>query len=182
MDDKFRQLSDDGLVSRAKRGEQEAYTELVRRVQERIYRTIFAMTRNPEDADDLTQETFMSAYKALKDFRRRSSFYTWVYRIAVNVTLNFLKKKGREKGREDLDEELCSLESGLPSGLSPEEDSMNRELREKLEAAIRNLPLAYRLAFSLVVFDGLPHARAAEILGCSENTVSWRIHKARKML
>lgn len=182
MNENMQDAADDGLVERAKSGRVEAYVELVRRIQEKIYHTIFGMTRNHEDADDLTQETFMYAYKALGSFEQKSSFYTWAYRIAVNLTLNYLKKKGREKGREDFEDNAAVFDRTEYAALSPEGDSLNKELKEKLEEAIEKLPLAYKAAFNLVVLQGMSHGQAAGLLGCSENTVSWRMHKARKML
>lgn len=175
-------LSEDNLIERSLAGQVEAYAELVRRFQERIYRTIYGMTRNHDDADDLAQETFLSAFRSLRSFRRKSSFFTWVYRIAVNMTLNFLKKKSREKGREDFAEDAPVHDRAEYAALSPEGDSLQKELRERIDEAVAGLPLPYRSAFALVVFQGLSHGRAADILGCSENTVSWRMHKARKML
>src|SRR6266513_282096 len=84
---------DTALVQRSRKGEMAAYDELVRRYQERIYATIYHMTSNHEDANDLAQETFVKAYQALKSFKGGSSFYTWIYRIAVNKTINFLKQR-----------------------------------------------------------------------------------------
>jgi RNA polymerase sigma-70 factor (ECF subfamily) len=182
MIDTFGKPADDALVARAKHGDIEAYAELVSSVQVRIYRTIFGMTRSHEDTDDLSQETFLYAYRALPHFRQKSSFYTWVYRIAVNLTLNFLKKKHREKNREEFEEGISVFDRAERIAHSPEGDSLKKELNQKLEEAIGTLPLAYRAAFNLVVFQGMSHGRAAEVLGCSENTVSWRMHKARKML
>jgi len=182
MNENMQTLADDKLVDLAKSGRIEAYAELARRVQEKIYHTIFGMTRNHEDADDLIQETFMSAYKALGSFKQRSSFYTWVYRIAVNLTLNFLKRKGREKGREGFEDNASVYDRIEYAAMSPEGDSLKKELKEMLEEAIESLPLAYKATFNLVVFQGMSHGRAAEVLGCSENTVSWRMHKARKTL
>jgi RNA polymerase sigma-70 factor (ECF subfamily) len=105
-----------------------------------------------------------------------------VYRIAVNLTLNFLKKRSREKGREDFEDTASIFDRAEYAALSPEGDSLKSELKEKLKEAIETIPLAYKAAFNLVVLQGMSHGRAAEILGCSENTVSWRMHKARKML
>ncbi|MCX6560761.1 MAG: sigma-70 family RNA polymerase sigma factor [Candidatus Aminicenantes bacterium] len=174
--------ADDVLVERAQAGDVDAFAELAGRLQERIYRTILGMTRSPEDADDLTQDAFMTAFRSLKSFRRNSSFYTWVYRIAVNLTLNHLKKKGREKGRAPFEDGAAVLDkTGYAAG-SPEGGSLNRELKGKLEEAIGRLRPVYQAAFNLVVVQGMSHGRAAEVLGCSENTVSWRMHKARKML
>jgi RNA polymerase sigma-70 factor (ECF subfamily) len=182
MNNKVEEFGDDRLVELAKKGQIDAFAELARRLQEKVYHTIFGMTRNHQDADDLTQETFMYAYKALKGFKQKSSFYTWVYRIAVNLTLNFLKKKGKEKGREDFEDSASVFDKAAYTALSPEGDSLKKELKEKLDEAIKSLPLAYKASFNLVVFQGMSHSQAAEILGCSENTVSWRMHKARKML
>jgi len=156
--------------------------ELVRRLQERIHRMIYGMTRNPQDADDLTQETFMTAYRSLPRFKGRSSFYTWLYRIAVNLTLNHLKKRGREKGFQPFKDGVAVPDKAESAGRSPLGDSARRELEERLAEAVAVLPPPYRAAFQLVVVEEFTHARAAEILGCSENTVSWRMHKARKML
>jgi RNA polymerase sigma-70 factor (ECF subfamily) len=182
MNGKMEELGDDRLVELAKKGSLDAFAELARRLQEKVYHTIFGMTRNHQDADDLTQETFLYAYRALEGFKQKSSFYTWVYRIAVNLTLNYFKKKGQERGRQDFEDKAPVFDKAAYTDLSPEGDSLKKELREKLDEAIASLPLAYRAAFHLVVFQGMSHGQAAEILGCSESTVSWRMHKARKML
>src|SRR5690348_256337 len=86
-------VDEDVLVHRARRGDLKAYDDLVRRYQERIYATIYHMTANHEDANDLAQESFIKAFQALKSFKGGSSFYTWLYRIAVNKTINFLKQR-----------------------------------------------------------------------------------------
>jgi len=178
MDD----LSDERLALEAKMGSREAFSELVRRYRERIYHTIFRFTRHSGDADDLAQETFMTAYESVKKFEQKSSFYTWIYRIAVNRTLNFLKKSKKERGREKYIEGNAHAEAPRSQVFSPEIDSEGKELGEKMDEAIRSLPAAYQSAFVLVSFQGMTHAQAATVLGCSENTVSWRMHKARKML
>jgi len=175
-------FADDDLVGRAQSGDLDAFTELAGRIQEKVYHTILGMTRNQEDAGDLTQETFMIAYRSLKNFKRQSGFYTWVYRIAVNLTLNFLKKKGKEKGTESFEDKSAVFDRAGYEAASPEGDSLNRELKDRIDDAIGSLALPYRSAFNLVVNQGMSHGQAAKILGCSENTVSWRMHKARKML
>ncbi len=174
--------ADDILVERAQAGEADAFAELAGRLHERVYRTILGMTRSPEDADDLTQETFMAAFKSLQSFRRESSFATWIHRIAVTRTLNHLKKKGREKARVSYEDGEAVLDKAAYASRTPEGGSAERELADRLEAAIGRLKPVYRAAFSLVAVQGMSHAQAAELLGCSENTVSWRMHKARKML
>jgi len=175
-------LPDDSLVDTAKKGNLEAFTELVRRYQRRIYHTVFRFTKNHLDADDLAQETFMKAFKSLKEFKQKSSFYTWLYRIAVNLSLNFLKKKDREKGREDFVENYSPSGKAKLSASSPENYSLKKEAGKKLSEAINSLPLAYKVSFILVVYQGMTHGQAAQVLRCSENTVSWRMHKARKIL
>jgi RNA polymerase sigma-70 factor (ECF subfamily) len=176
MDDE----GEDRLVERAQGGDLDAYAELIRRYRERIYRTIFRFTRNHEDTDDLAQETFLRAFKELRRFRRRSGFYTWVYRIALNLSFNHLKKRKKEVDGQKYFDPLPGLEKAALG--SPEEASAAGELRDRLAAAVDSLPRRYHAAFHLVVFQGLTHGQAARILGCSENTVSWRMHKARRIL
>lgn len=174
--------SDDNLVEQAKKGDVEAFTKLARRFQERIYYTILVLTKNDQDADDLTQETLLQAFKSLKNFKQRSSFYTWIYRIAVNLTLNFLKRKPRAYGSDMLKESQTVEWSSSISNLSPESHSLRKELLNRLRDAIDSLPFPYKTSFTLVVFQGMTHGQAARVLRCSEKTVSWRMHKARRML
>lgn len=171
---------DDRLVERAQRGDLASYTELVRRYRERIYQTIFRLTRNHEDTDDLAQETFMRAFRELGRFRRRSGFYTWVYRIALNLSFDLLRRRKKELGWQEYRDRWPERDAGSHSG--PEAVSAARELRDRLRAAVDSLPRPYRSAFILVVHQGLSHGQAARVLGCSEKTVSWRMHKARKAL
>ncbi len=173
---------DEILVEEARRGGTEAFAELARRYQRRIFRLIYGMTRNSLDADDLTQEVFLAAFKSLPTFGRKSGFYTWLYRIAVNHALNFLKKRRREKERDDFDENLTPSDDVGAASSSPEGSSIRGELEDKIRQAIDSLPPHLRASFLLVVDQGMSHAEAAAILGCSKNTVSWRMHKARKRL
>jgi RNA polymerase sigma-70 factor (ECF subfamily) len=176
-------LSDDQLVVHARKGDVDAFTELARRHHEKVFQTILWMTKNRQDADDLCQEAFLHAYKHLKKFKQKSSFYTWMYRIAVNLTLNFLKKRMREKKRSAKPVEDCIQEGGVfPDRFSPEKSSLRKELRQKLKQAIDSLPDPYKMSFVLVVIQGMSHSQASEVLGCSESTISWRMFKARKLL
>ena len=173
---------DDVLVEEARRGAVAAFSELAGRHQQRVYRLIYGMTRNHSDADDLSQEVFLTAFRSISGFNGRSSFYTWLYRIAVNQTLNFLKKRGREKDRAGFHENLPYGDEARAAAYSPEGNSVRGELQGCVAEAVDGLPAHFRASFLLVVDQGLSHAEAARALGCSENTVSWRMHKARKLL
>jgi RNA polymerase sigma-70 factor (ECF subfamily) len=170
------------LVEEARQGSREAFAELVRRHERRVYGLVFRMVRNHSDADDLAQEVFLTAFRSIASFRRGSSFYTWIYRIAVNVSLTFLKKRSREKDRAEFREDLAGRGPGGDRAPSPEARSVLNELGSKIEEAVDALPVRFRASFVLVAGQGLSHAEAAQVLGCSENTVSWRMHKARKLL
>jgi len=175
------ELSDEQLVAEAKNGCLEAFSNLVERHQNKIYQAIRRFVSNHEDAADLTQETWMHAFRSLRSFRREASFSTWVYRIAINLTLNHLKSQKKQK-KESLEEQKQRIEADSKQGLSSLAAAEDFELREKVELALTNLPLPYRSAFILVALEGMSHRQAANILGCSENTVSWRMHKARQWL
>src|SRR5580693_939153 len=131
------------LVKRARNGDLSAYDDLVKRYQERIYATIYHMTSNHEDANDLAQEAFIKAYQALKSFKGGSSFYTWVYRIAVNKTINFLKQR-KNRVQISLNDVDFNAENdpdlvALTSERTPRRDLNLLELQEKLNAAMLKL-------------------------------------------
>jgi RNA polymerase sigma-70 factor (ECF subfamily) len=172
-------ISDEVLVDRSKDGDVDAFSALACRYQERIYNLVLGMTKNHLDADDLSQETFLHAYRSLKSFKQQASFYTWLYRVAVNLTLNHLKKGNREKDKKDAEIENIAHESRVSS---PDSLALRKELRLKLKAAIEGLPVIYRTSFILVELHGMSHSEASFICKCSEKTISWRIHRARKML
>lgn len=170
------------LVDEARRGGREAFAELVRLHERRVYGVALRMAGNPADADDLAQEVFLTAWRSIGSFRSGSSFYTWLYRITVNTSLTFLKRRSREKNRAPFDETLAvgGPSTGLPPG--PEGRSALNEMASRIGEAVASLPAPFRATFALVVDQGLSHADAARVLGCPENTVSWRMHKARKLL
>ncbi|MDB6020463.1 MAG: polymerase, sigma-24 subunit, subfamily [Pedosphaera sp.] len=174
------------LVRRAREGDMGAYDDLVRRYQERIYATIYHMTSNHEDANDLAQEAFIKAYQALKSFKGGSSFYTWVYRIAVNKTINFLKqRKNRVQiSLNDLDfnaEHDPDLVA-LVSDKTPRRDINLAELQEKLNAALLKLSEHHRLVVTLHDVQGLSHEEIATIMDCNIGTVRSRLFYARQQL
>ena len=174
------------LVREAQKGDLAAYDDLVRRYQERIYATIYHMTSNHEDANDLAQDTFIKAYQALKSFKGGSSFYTWVYRIAVNKTINFLKqrKNRTHMSLNDLDfnaEHDPDLVA-LVSDKTPRRDANLAELQEKLNGAMQKLSEPHRLVVTLHDVQGLAHEEIAEIMDCNIGTVRSRLFYARQQL
>ncbi|MDI6846221.1 MAG: sigma-70 family RNA polymerase sigma factor [Candidatus Saccharicenans sp.] len=170
------------LIARARKGEVEAFMNLIKDYQRPIFSLIYRLTGNREDAADLTQETFLKAFSGLKDFREKSGFYTWLHRIAVNQTLNFLKKSSTRREKLEYLDEIKQDDPGVAAVPSPEESSIREEFRSRLQATLEELPMVYKLPFFLVIFQGMSHAEAAKVLGCSEGTVSWKIHEARKMI
>lgn len=177
---------EDAMVRRAQKGDLAAYDELVRRYQQRIYATVYHMTSNHEDANDLAQEAFIKAYQALKTFKGGSSFYTWVYRIAVNKTLNFLKQR-KNRTAMSLNDLDFSAENdpdlvALISEKTPRRDAVLSELQQKLNEAMQQLSEPHRLVVTLHDVQGLAHEEIAEIMECNVGTVRSRLFYARQQL
>ena len=173
---------DDDLVARARAGDTRAFDALILRYGEKLYGLVYNMTSHKEDTHDLLQDIFSKAYHSLPRFRGQSSFYTWIYQIAVNMTLNFLKKRKRRTGMS-----LNDLESGVlddPAMIddahmaNPEKQSNLHELQKKLNEAMRGLSESHRTVVTLFDIQGLPHAEIAQILRTSEGTVRSRLHYA----
>ena len=174
------------LVNRARKGDLEAYDELVRRYQERIYATLYHMTSNHEDANDLAQEAFIKAFHALKSFKGGSSFYTWVYRIAVNKAINSLKQRKNKLHISlndlDLNAEHDPDLVALVSDKTPRRDAGLAELQEKLNIAMQKLSEQHRMVVTLHDVQGLSHEEIAEIMECNIGTVRSRLFYARQQL
>jgi RNA polymerase sigma factor (sigma-70 family) len=174
------------LVKRACQGDLSAYDELVKRYQERIYATVYHMTGNHEDANDLAQEAFIKGFHALKSFKGGSSFYTWVYRIAVNKTINFLKQR-KNKSQLSLNDLDLNAEHdpdlvALISEKTPRRDANLAELQEKLNSAMQKLSEPHRLVVTLHDVQGLSHEEIAKIMDCNIGTVRSRLFYARQQL
>jgi RNA polymerase sigma factor (sigma-70 family) len=174
------------LVQRARDGDLEAYDELIRRYQERIYATVYHMTANHEDANDLAQESFIKAFQALKSFKGGSSFYTWLYRIAVNKTINFLKQR-RNRIHLSLNDLDFNAEHNpdlvaLISEKTPLREVNLTELQEKLNGALLKLSEPHRLVVVLHDVQGTSHDEIAKIMGCNIGTVRSRLFYARQQL
>src|SRR5437763_5969168 len=179
-------VTDHALVRMAKEGDLAAYDQLVQRYQERIYATIYHMTSNHEDANDLVQEAFIKGYQALKSFKGGSSFYTWVYRIAVNKTINFLKQR-KNRTQLSLDDLDFNAEHdpdlvALISDKTPRRDIDLAELQEKLNVAMQKLSESHRLVVTLHDVQGLSHEGIAKIMGCNIGTVRSRLFYARQQM
>ncbi len=175
------------LIAESQDGNLTSFDELVRRHHSRIYATVYHMTSNREDTDDLTQETFLKAYKALKSFKGGSSFYTWVYRIAVNKTINFLKQRRRKSGQMSLNEMDLSGEGRghileFISEHTPRRDVRLHELQAKLNEAMQKLSDIHRLVVTLHDIQGMPHDEIGKIMDCNTGTVRSRLFYARQQL
>ena len=174
------------LVRRSREGDLEAYNELVKLYQERIYATIYHMTANHEDTNDLAQESFIKEFRALKSFRGGSSFYTWLYRIAVNKTINFLKQRKTRVQMSlndlDLNAEHDPDLVALISDKTPRREADLRELKEKLNAALLKLSEPHRLVVVLHDVQGLSHDEIAKVMNCNIGTVRSRLFYARQQL
>jgi len=174
---------DRALILRARDGDREAYGQLVRRYQRRVFITALQLTHNRADADDLTQETFIKAYRALGGFDFRSDFFTWLYRITVNTTLNLLTRAHRTRS-VSLDDELAghAVDKLMGSSEDPRKRLELRNLYRKVMEAMETLKPELRVALTLHAVQGLSHKEVAKIMDCAEGTVAWRISEARKDL
>jgi len=177
---------DEALVRRTQNGENAAFDVLVERYKERLYATVYHMTSNHEDANDLVQDTFIKAYKSLRGFRGQSSFYTWVYRIAVNRTINFIKRR-KNRSQYSLDDLDSSIQTDpdlveLMSHVTPRREVALTELQEKLNEALQQLSEPHRAVVAMHDIQGMTHADIARVMKCSEGTVRSRLFYARQQL
>ena len=175
------------LVREAQGGDLSAFDALVRQHQERVYATVYHMTANHEDAADLTQETFIKAYNALKNFKGDCGFFTWLYRIAVNRTLNFLKQRRNRTPHLSLNDLDFNAEHdpdivALVSEQTPRRQADLTELQRRLNAALLKLSEVHRMVVVLHDIQGLPHDEIATILDCNPGTVRSRLFYARQQL
>jgi RNA polymerase sigma factor (sigma-70 family) len=182
----FEHEDDETLVARTQRGEQHAFDILVQRYKERLYATVYHMTGNHEDANDLVQDALIKAYKSITSFKGQSSFYTWVYRIAVNRTINFLKRR-KTRNHYSLDDVDSNIQSDpdfveLMSHVTPRREVGLGELQEKLNEALQKLSEAHRAVVTMHDVQGMTHADIAKVMKCSEGTVRSRLLYARQQM
>jgi len=177
---------DEALVRRTQKGDSSAFDVLVERYKERLYATVYHMTANHEDANDLVQDSLIKAFKSLKSFRGQSSFYTWVYRIAVNRTINFVKRR-KNRNQYSLDDLDSSIQNDpdlveLMSHVTPRREVGLTELHEKLNEALQELSEPHRAVVTMHDIQGMTHADIARVMKCSEGTVRSRLFYARQQL
>jgi RNA polymerase sigma-70 factor (ECF subfamily) len=177
-------LTDRDLVDRAKGGDSAAFGQLVRRHQPRIHRLAVHLLRSRSEAEDVTQETFIRAYRAIERFDGRSEPYTWLYRIAVNLSLNALRSRKSSRTSEADDPRMSAIveAAASPAGMDPGGRATRKEAYFALCQGIDSLSETLRATLILVCIDGRSHEEAAQILGAPEGTIAWRVHEARRKL
>jgi RNA polymerase sigma-70 factor (ECF subfamily) len=174
------EFRDEELVISAQQGERQAFEVLVARYKQRAYHIAFGFTRDREDAKDLSQEAFLHAFSHLKKFDQRSSFYTWFYRILVNLCLDFRRRKGRVSW-ESLDEKTekgNGLEKIPNPGPSPDQAAMSGEISTRISAALATLPPKQRAVFLLKNNQGLSIGEIAAVMKTAEGTIKAHLHRA----
>lgn len=179
--------SDWEIVQRVQTGDVAAFDELTLRYRGRVFGMIYNMTSNREDASDLTQDAFIKAFQSINRFQGQSSFFTWLYRIAVNSTLTHLRKNrlrtffSLEKVDEN-DRQSAEVIEALTDNSGVERDTYVKELQERLNEAMQKLSIKHRTVVTLFEIDGLGHQEIAEIMNCSVGTVRSRLHYAKQQL
>lgn len=174
------------IVKRVQSGDVAAFDALILKYREKVFGIVYNLTSNREDASDLTQDAFIKAFQSINRFNGRSSFFTWLYKIAVYRTITHLKRNrlrnffSLEKLREDdVEDKVLAL---FTDKSSADRDTYLHELQEKLNEAMQKLSIKHRTVISLYEIDGLSHAEIAEITGSSEGTVRSRLHYAKQFL
>lgn len=179
---------DSPLVARFKKGDASAFEELMTRYQGRIYNFLSRMCGSADYAKDMTQESFLTAFRYLKNFREEASFKTWMYRIATTSCFRGKRKRKHEPDRHLSLEELMPGEGEMKSGIksswydSPSDKLLNKELREKLSSSLLLLPEKYRLVFTLRDIEGFSADEVSKTLEISVAAVKSRLHRARLFL
>ena len=178
--------ADLSIVKRVQAGEVAAFDQLILKYRERVFGIIYNLTSNREDASDLTQDAFIKAFQSINRFQGHCSFFTWLYRIAVNGALSHLRKNrlrtffSLEKLHEDGTN--AQILDQLTDKKGADRGTYLKELQEKLNEALQKLSIPHRTVITLFEIDGLGHAEIAEIMGCTEGTVRSRLHYAKQFL
>lgn len=176
---------DEELVARVQRGDKSAYDILVLRYQHRIVQLVNRYVKDHSEAQDVAQEAFIKAYRALGSFRGESAFYTWLYRIAINTAKNYLVSRSRRNTDYQIDVQDAEAIENAPQlqGLdTPERFLLGEEIVETIQAAIENLPEEMRVAITLRELEGMSYEEIAEAMDCPVGTVRSRIFRAREAI
>lgn len=179
------QYSDQQLVERVQQGDKNAFNLLVMKYQNKVMSLIGRYVRNQADVQDVTQEAFIKAYRALANFRGDSAFYTWLYRIAVNTAKNHLTAQGRKAPGSDVDIEEAEYYEGsdaLKEFASPERLLMKDQMSKVIFDTLETLPEELKIAISLRELDGMSYQDIANIMDCPVGTVRSRIFRAREAI
>ena len=177
------QEQDQQLVERVQRGDKRAFDLLVLKYQHRILGLVVRFVHDPQEAQDVAQEAFIKAYRALANFRGDSAFYTWLYRIAINTAKNYLVSRGRRPPDSDIsaeDAEFFEGDHALKDNESPERLLLRDEIESTVHRTLQQLPDDLRTALSLREFDGLSYEDIAAVMQCPVGTVRSRIFRARE--
>ena len=181
-------VSERDLVQKCQAGDPEAFDELVARYRNRIFGMIYNMVHNEQDAWDLTQDSFLKAWKSIGNFRGQSSFYTWIYRIVTNVTIDWLRKKHVKGSGAEFDDaiqlkEIDPASRTVPrAGALPHQRMERNEIRGRIDEAIAQLSPEHRAVILMKEIEDMQYHEIAEALGCSIGTVMSRLFYARKKL
>jgi len=178
-------LTDQELVKRVQNGDKKAFDLLVLKYQQKIINLVSRFVRNQSDAQDVSQEAFLKAYRALPKFRGDSAFYTWIYRIAVNTAKNYLAVQARRPSGIDMDIaeiEQIQGDSALKDNATPESLALRDEIQATVAAAIDDLPEDLKAAITLRELEGLSYEEIAEVMECPIGTVRSRIFRAREAI
>lgn len=177
---------DQQLVERAQRGDKHAFELLVAKYQRRLGRLISRFVRDAAEVEDVTQDAFIKAYRALPAFRGDSAFYTWLYRIGINTAKNYLLSKGRRAPTTTVfdteDAEDFEEASLLHEVATPENELMSKQVVEVVNSSLQQLPDDLRTALTLREIEGLSYEEISEVMGCPIGTVRSRIFRAREAI
>jgi RNA polymerase sigma-70 factor, ECF subfamily len=176
---------DRALVERVQKGDKRAFDLLVIKYQHRVLAVVNRFVRDSSEAQDVAQDAFIKAYRALPNFRGDSAFYTWIYRIAINTAKNYLVARNRRPPSSDVeleDAEFFAGSDAMHEMNTPERNFLRDELQAEIEQAFNNLPVDLRTAITLREIDGLSYEEIAEVMSCPVGTVRSRIFRAREAI
>jgi len=169
------------LINEFKAGSMQAFDRIVNLYRKQVFQTAYHFTGCYEDADDISQEVFIQAYRSIGKLKENSKFSTWLQRITINISINYLRKNSRHQNNETCTDEMTYLES-FSTNIDPLFDMESKELTIEIRNAIVSLPVTERAVFILKAYQDLSYKEIAQVLKCPEGTVMSRLNRARRML